>query len=127
MNNKYVTEYAQGIAERKYKLSEGLFNAEYIMKQYQWDIWKRLEEIGVVHPPDNKEHYRLSDIEWDNYDNSIELIDCEEGFTLTAEQDRIIREEMGFGIIFVNYKAGPHLYGNHTAAMDAMPVIREEV
>lgn len=125
MYDKYVTEYAEGIAKRKYKLSEGLFHAHYITGQYESDIWDFLTKIGVVHPPDNEEHYRLADIEWDSYDNSIELMDCEDGFTLTTEQVRQIREELGFSIIFVNYKNGPHLYGNHTAAMNAMPVIKD--
>lgn len=125
MYDKYVTEYAEGIAKRKYKLSEGLFHAHYITGQYESDIWDFLTKIGVVHPPDDDKHYRLADIEWDSYDNSIELMDCEDGFTLTTEQDRQIREELGFSIIFVNYKNGPHLYGNHTAAMNAMPVIKD--
>ncbi len=124
MNDKYVTLYAEKIAKRDCNLSEGLFQAEYIMREYESEIWDFLEELGVVHPPGNKEKYRLADIKWDSYDSSIELMDCEDGFTLTKEQkDKILG--LGFVTIFVNYKNGPHLYGNHTAAMDAMPVIKD--
>jgi hypothetical protein len=128
MYDKYVTEYAEGIAKRKYKLSEGLFHSEYLMRQYQSEIWDYLEKIGVIYNTSdetNFDKWRVADIEWDYYDNSLELIDCEDGFTLTSEQYKKIHEELGFSIIFVNYKNGPHLYGNHTASMDAMPVIKD--
>lgn len=124
MNDHYVTKYAQEIAERKCGLADGLWHAEYIMRQYEAEIWEKLEEIGLVHPPDNPKHYRLHDIEWDRYDGSIELMDCEDGFTMTTAQKEAIHA-MGFGLIFVNYKNGPHLYGNKTAAMNAMPVIKD--
>ena len=124
MYDKYVQEYAQGIADKKYSLADGLFNAEYIMSQYKWEIWNFLEEIGVAKSPDNPSHYRLQSIEWDDYDRSIELMDCEEGFTLTQAQYDAIKG-LGFEIIFINYAQGPHLYGNYTAAMDAMPVIKD--
>lgn len=124
MYDKYVKMYAEGIAKKEYSLADGLFHAEYIMGQYKWEIIEFLEKIGVIHPPDDPEHYRLQDIEWDNYDNSIELMDCEDGFTLTSEQEKAIHD-IGFSTIFINYKNGPHLYGNHTAAMDAMPVIKD--
>jgi len=123
MYDKYVTEYAQGIAERKYNLSRGLFHAEYIMNQYKEEIWDQMEKAGIVKGPDDS--YKLNDIEWDDYDCSIELIDCVEGFTMTQAQVDLLKKEMGFHIIFVNYKAGPHLYGRRTAAMNAMPVIQE--
>lgn len=127
MNDKYVTEYAQGIAERKYCLADGLWHAEYIMRQYEAEIWDKLEELGVVYASgDEKNHdkWRLQDIEWDHYDCSIELIDCVDGFTLTTAQRDAINA-MGFQIIFCNYKDGPHLYGKKTAAMNAMPVIKD--
>lgn len=125
MNDLYVKKYANGIANNEYNLAEGLFHAEYIMKQYEWEIWAFLEKIGVVHSPDDPEKYRLDGIEWDYYDCSLELKDCVDDFTMTTEQVRAIKEDLGFSIIFVNYKNGPHLYGNHTAAMDAMPKIKE--
>lgn len=124
MNDKYVKEYAKGIAENSYKLAEGLFHAEYIMEEYKTAIWEFLEEIGVVYSPGNKDHYRLEDIAWDNYDESIELIDCEDGFTLTTDQYNAIKR-LGFEIIFVNYKKGPHIHGRMTASEDAMPIIKD--
>jgi hypothetical protein len=124
MYDKYVTMYSDRIAKRECNLADGLFYAEYIMGQYKSEIWDFLEKIGVAHPPDDDKHARLESIEWDFYDRSIELMDCEDGFTLTTEQDKAIRD-LGFSIIFVNYKNGPHLYDNHTASMEAMPVIKD--
>lgn len=125
LHTKYVDLYAKNITERKGSLSSLLFNAQYLERQFRSAIWDVLEEIGVVHPKDNDDHYRLSSIEYDDYDNSLELMDCEEGFFLTEAQSKILYDEMGFSIVFVNYKDGPHLYGNHTAACNAMPVIKE--
>ena len=123
MYDKYVNLYAQEILDRKCNLANGLFHSEYIMNQYKWEIWEFLEKIGVA--CDDKENYKMHSIEWDEYDSSIELMDCEDGFTLTKDQEKAIHD-LGFKIIFVNYKNGPHLYGNHTAAMNAMPVIKDK-
>ena len=122
MNDKYVTEYAQGIVESKYNLSEGLFNAEYIVSQYEHEIWEQMEKAGITNSADGSS--KLNEIAWDVYDQSIELIDCIEGFTLTQAQLDLLKNEMGFKIVFVNYK-GHHLYANRTCAMDAMPVIKD--
>ena len=127
MYDKYVTEYAQGIVERKYSLAQGLFHSEYIMSQYKYEIWDKLEELGVVYDDGDEKNFdkwRLHELEWDYYDQSIELIDCKDDFTLTSKQYQAILD-MGFKIIFVNYKNGLHLYGKYTAARDAMPLIKD--
>jgi hypothetical protein len=36
------------------------------MREYKQEIWDKLEEIGVIHPSDDPERYRLEEIEWDN-------------------------------------------------------------
>ncbi len=125
MYDKYVTKYALEIANRTCNLADGLFHAHYLEQEYRHEIWEFLKKIGVVHPADNPKHYRLKDIEYDDYDSSLELMDCEQGFTLTSEQVTAI-ENLGFTTIFVNYEEGPHLYGNYTSAMNAMPVIKDD-
>lgn len=120
---KWVAKYAEEIRTGSCSLANGLYHAEYIMNLYKDEIWERLERLGIAKDAEGK--YKLHDLEWDYYDQSIELMDCEEGFTLTSAQRDAIND-MGFRIIFVNYKNGPHLYGNHTAAMDAMPEIKDD-
>lgn len=120
----YVKEYAEGVASKAYKPAEGLFNAEHIVKSYESAIWDYLEEIGVAKNIVTDE-YRISDIRWDYYDESIELDGCEDGFTMTTEQVQAIKD-LGFKIIFVNYKnfSGKFPDGT-TPSRFAMPVIKD--
>lgn len=112
----WVFDFANGIANNRYNLANGLFNAEYIVRRYENKIWQFLKDIGVT---------GIEDIDWDQYDNSLELLGCVDGFTMTKKQLDALREQ-GFFIVYVNYKNGPHLYGDRTASMNAMPVISEE-